>query len=293
MLRADPRVRLTDTTWRDAHQSLLATRVRTYDLPRGAGDGPPGPRSVLAGDVGGATFDVAYRFLSEDPLGAARRAAPAGPQHHVPDAGPRRQRRRLHQLPRQRGGGVHRRGGQGRAWTCSASSTRSTTSTTCRWRSRRAQKTGRMCETAICYTGDVVDPKRTKYDLKYYVELAKEIVERARTSCASRTWPASCGRGRRRCWSRRCATRSAAAAPAHARHLGQQHRLQPGGGRGGRGGHRRRGQQHGRHDPQPSLTSMAFALQGAPRDTRCRPDFEQLAAYWEPARRTTPPSSRG
>src|SRR5450432_1081090 len=68
MLRGDTRVRLTDTTWRDAHQSLLATRVRTYDLARVA------PATAhLAYDLfslemwGGATFDVAYRFLSEDP----------------------------------------------------------------------------------------------------------------------------------------------------------------------------------------------------------------------------------
>src|SRR5262249_59054548 len=41
-----------------------------------------------------------------------------------------------------------------------------------------AQRTGRVVETAICYTGDVSDPRRTKYDLKYYVELAKEVVRR-------------------------------------------------------------------------------------------------------------------
>src|SRR5499427_3347984 len=41
-----------------------------------------------------------------------------------------------------------------------------------------AQKSGRIVETVICYTGDVSDPRRTKYDLKYYVNLAKEIVRR-------------------------------------------------------------------------------------------------------------------
>ena len=41
-----------------------------------------------------------------------------------------------------------------------------------------AQKTGRIVETAICYTGDVSDPARTKYDLKYYVDMAKEICRR-------------------------------------------------------------------------------------------------------------------
>src|SRR5258708_23574175 len=41
-----------------------------------------------------------------------------------------------------------------------------------------AQKTGTIVETAICYTGDVSDPARTKYDLKYYVDMAKEVVRR-------------------------------------------------------------------------------------------------------------------
>src|SRR5260370_38432791 len=41
-----------------------------------------------------------------------------------------------------------------------------------------AQKTGKIVETAICYTGDVSDPARTKYDLKYYVDMAKEVVRR-------------------------------------------------------------------------------------------------------------------
>ena len=68
MLRADARVHLTDTTWRDAHQSLLATRVRTYDLAQIA----PATARLCPGLFslemwGGATFDVAYRFLSEDP----------------------------------------------------------------------------------------------------------------------------------------------------------------------------------------------------------------------------------
>src|SRR3954470_5853721 len=67
-LRSDKRVRLMDTTWRDAHQSLMATRLRTYDLARIAH-----ATAHLCADFfslemwGGATFDVAYRFLSEDP----------------------------------------------------------------------------------------------------------------------------------------------------------------------------------------------------------------------------------
>ena len=50
-------------------------------------------------------------------------------------------------------------------------------------------QTNMLCEAAICYTGDILDPRRSKYDLKYYVGLAKELVELAgRTSWPSRTW---------------------------------------------------------------------------------------------------------
>ena len=75
----DP-VLLTDTTFRDAHQSLLATRVRTHDLltiAEATGEGIP---ELFSSEMwGGATFDVAYRFLTEDPwkrLKLMRKAMP-------------------------------------------------------------------------------------------------------------------------------------------------------------------------------------------------------------------------
>ena len=249
MLRADPRVRLTDTTWRDAHQSLLATRVRTYDLARVA------PATAhLAHDLfslemwGGATFDVAYRFLSEDPWV------------------------RLDELRRQVPNVMFQmlvRGANAVGYTnypddvVVAFIEEAATAGIDVFRIfdalndvdnmqvaiEAAQKTGRIVETAICYTGDVADPTRTKYDLKYYVNLAQEIVKRGThllcikdmagllaAAGGDHAGQGAARRGRR------------AAPPAHARHLGQQHRLEPGGDRGRRGGHRRRGQQHGRHD---------------------------------------------
>lgn len=82
-VRRHPRVLLTDTTWRDAQQSLLATRVRTVDLANIA------PATNIAyGNAyslecwGGATFDVALRFLHEDPwkrLSTLRRLVPDVP----------------------------------------------------------------------------------------------------------------------------------------------------------------------------------------------------------------------
>ena len=62
--------------------------------------------------------------------------------------------------------------------TCSASSTRSTGCRTCSSRSRPSARPATLCEAAICYTGDILDPKRTKYNLTYYVDLAKELEKR-------------------------------------------------------------------------------------------------------------------
>ena len=183
------RVRLTDTTWRDAHQSLLATRVRTYDLARIA------PATAhLGADFfslemwGGATFDVAYRFLSEDPwlrLEELRRLVPnvmfqmlvrganaVGYTNYPDDVVGRSSRR----PPRP-------------AWTCSGSSTRSTTSTTMQVAIEAAQKTGRIVETAICYTGDVSDPRARSTTSSTTSTMAKEIVRRGTHLLASRTWP--------------------------------------------------------------------------------------------------------
>ena len=92
---------ITDTTMRDAHQSLLSTRVRTRDMLKGA----DGTAEILADCFslemwGGATFDVAYRFLHEIPLGAAGPAAGEDSQYSFPDAAARRQRRGLYQLSR-------------------------------------------------------------------------------------------------------------------------------------------------------------------------------------------------
>lgn len=67
-MRRQNNVLLTDTTFRDAHQSLLATRVRTHDLSRIAGQTEKGIPQLFSSEMwGGATFDVSYRFLTEDP----------------------------------------------------------------------------------------------------------------------------------------------------------------------------------------------------------------------------------
>ncbi|HEY8923381.1 MAG TPA: pyruvate carboxylase, partial [Polyangia bacterium] len=177
-LRSDRRVRLMDTTWRDAHQSLLATRLRTYDLSRIAH-----ATSHLLSDFfslemwGGATFDVAYRFLSEDPwrrLEELRakvpnllfqmlvRGANAVGYTNYPDDVV------VAFIEEAAAGGID----VFRIFDALNDVD------SMKVAMEAAQKSGKIVETAICYTGDVSDPTRKKFDLAYYVKMAKEIVNR-------------------------------------------------------------------------------------------------------------------
>lgn len=169
------RLLITDTTFRDAHQSLMATRVRSFDMLASA--------DALARDVpelfslemwGGATFDTAMRFLNEDPwerLRQLRAKVPnicfqmlfrganavgytnypdhivAGFVKHAADNGMDIFRifDSLNYLPN------------------------------LRVAMEAVQDTHAIAEGTLCYTGDILDPDRAKYDLKYYVRLAKEL----------------------------------------------------------------------------------------------------------------------
>lgn len=169
------RLLLTDTTFRDAHQSLMATRVRTYDLLSIA--------SYVARELpqlyslemwGGATFDVAMRFLLEDPwkrLQSLRELIPnicfqmllrasnavgytAYPDNVV---------REFIKEAADQGIDIFRIF-DSLNWMPNMQVAVEAT-----------LKTGRVCEAAICYTGDILDPAREKYSLAYYVRLAKEL----------------------------------------------------------------------------------------------------------------------
>lgn len=177
-VKAQPRVFLTDTTMRDAHQSLLATRMRTFDMVEVA------PRYArLAPELfslecwGGATFDVAMRFLHEDPwqrLAQLRAAVPnvllqmllrasnAVGYTNYPD----NVVRFFVQQAAQNGIDVFR----------VFDSLNSVDNM--RVAMDAVRETGAVCEAAICYTGDLFDPQRSKYNLAYYVKMAKEL-ERA------------------------------------------------------------------------------------------------------------------
>ena len=173
--RSQTRLLLTDTTFRDAHQSLLATRVRTYDMLRIANFISHRLHNLYSLEMwGGATFDVAMRFLHEDPwlrLRQLREAIPnicfqmllrasnavgytAYPDNAVEAF-------------------IHEAAAQGidifrifdsLNWLPNMKASM-----------EAARKTGKICEAAVCYTGDILDPRRDKYSLQYYVKMAREL----------------------------------------------------------------------------------------------------------------------
>ncbi|MGH7213199.1 MAG: pyruvate carboxylase [Tepidisphaeraceae bacterium] len=176
-VRKQKRLFLTDTTMRDAHQSLLATRVRTHDLLQVADAVAhlcPGLFSLEM--WGGATFDTSMRFLQEDPwdrLGQLRakipnilfqmllRASNAVGYTNYPD----NVVREFTRTAAEHGIDVFRIFD-----SLNATENMKVAMETVR------NETDALCEAAICYTGDILDPKRTKYQLNYYVKMAKELV---------------------------------------------------------------------------------------------------------------------
>lgn len=169
------RLLVTDTTFRDAHQSLLATRVRTHDMLRAA--------DALACDLpnlfslemwGGATFDVAMRFLYESPwerLAALRERVPnilfqmllrgsnAVGYTNYPD----NVVREFVRIAAREGIDVFRIFDSLNYVPAMVPAIQA------------VREAGAIAEAAICYTADLFDPSRRKYDLGYYVRLAKEL----------------------------------------------------------------------------------------------------------------------
>ena len=169
------RVLVTDTTFRDAHQSLLATRVRTYDLLATAPAVARRLSNLFSVEMwGGATFDSALRFLYEDPwerLGLLRKAIPnicfqmllrasnAVGYTSYPD-----------NVVREFTIEAARQGIDVFRIFDSLNDVRNM-----QVAMDAVQGTGTICEPAICYTGDIWDPARPKYSLNYYVDLASRL----------------------------------------------------------------------------------------------------------------------
>jgi pyruvate carboxylase len=175
-LSSEKKIHYTDTTYRDAHQSLLATRVRTIDMLRVASSFAQNFPQTFSMEVwGGATFDVCMRFLYEDPwkrLDLLRQAIPnillqmllrganavgykAYPDNLVEDF-------------------------VVKSWEHGIDLFRIFDSLN--WMPNMEKsieavrnKTKGLAEVAMCYTGDIQDHGRTKYTLDYYKQFAKDI----------------------------------------------------------------------------------------------------------------------
>ena len=169
---------MTDTTFRDAHQSLFATRLRTFDLLRVAPHQAHALPQMLSVECwGGATFDVALRFLHEDPwerLAALRERMPNQClQMLLRGAQPAR----LRALPRATWCAPSCTRRRRPASTSSASSTRSNNVEPMRVAIETTLEAGAVAEARLCYTGDLSDPGETTYTLDYYLRIAEQLVE--------------------------------------------------------------------------------------------------------------------
>lgn len=166
---------LTDTTFRDAHQSLIATRVRTKDMVKIAEATANYGKDLFSLEMwGGATYDVAYRFLRESPwrrLEALRKKIPnllfqmlirgsnAVGYTNYPD----NVIRTFIDEASNKGIDVFRIF-DSLNWLRGMEVALD-----------EVLKTGKIAEMCLCYTGDILDTRRDKYSLKYYVDLAKEM----------------------------------------------------------------------------------------------------------------------
>jgi pyruvate carboxylase len=176
-IRNSKEVLFTDTTLRDAHQSLLATRLRTHDMLKISDTYAKHMNSLFSLEMwGGATFDVAYRFLKESPWDRLRllrervpnilfqmllRASNAVGYTNYPD----NVVKEFIKQASDSGMDVFR------IFDCF------------NWTEQMipaieaVKNNGRIAEAAICYTGDIENPAKVKYSLKYYTGLAKELAE--------------------------------------------------------------------------------------------------------------------
>ncbi|WP_027963066.1 pyruvate carboxylase [Halalkalibacillus halophilus] len=174
-LKEQKEVLLTDTTFRDAHQSLLATRVRTKDLEQIAEPTAKLLPNLFSVEMwGGATFDVSYRFLRENPWERLHKL-----REKMPNV--------LFQMLLRASNAVGYKNYPDNVIDEFVSHSAEAGIDVFRifdslnWVEgmkpaiEAVRKVNKVAEASICYTGDILDPERTKYDLDYYVNLAKEL----------------------------------------------------------------------------------------------------------------------
>ena len=173
--RKEKRLLITDTTFRDAHQSLMATRVRTYDLLATAGAIAQRLPNLFSLEMwGGATFDTAMRFLHEDPWQRLREL-----RERVPNI--------CFQMLLRGSNAVGYTSYADNVIVAFVSEAHAqgidifrifdslNSIENMRVSIDAVLETGAVCEPAICYTGDIFDKSRPKYSLKYYVTMAKQL----------------------------------------------------------------------------------------------------------------------
>lgn len=175
-LKETKAIQYTDTTFRDAHQSLLATRVRTKDMLAVAeGFAYNHPQTFSMEVWGGATFDVALRFLHECPwkrLQMLRKAIPnimlqmliRGSNAIGYTAYPDNLVEKFIEKSWENGIDVFRIF-DSLNWVDSMKVSINTV----------RERTGGLAEVCLCYTGDILDKSKTKYTLQYYLDLARQL----------------------------------------------------------------------------------------------------------------------
>ncbi|AUN13419.1 pyruvate carboxylase [Paraclostridium sordellii] len=176
-IKNEKKLLLTDTTMRDAHQSLLATRLRSYDLLKVAKPTNEYMKDLFSLEMwGGATYDVAYRFLKESPWIRLEKL-----REEIPNI--------MFQMLFRASNGVGYKNYPDNVikeflkesankgidifrifdslnWVENMKPSIYT-----------ALETGKIVESTICYTGDILDSSRSKYNLEYYIKMAKQLEE--------------------------------------------------------------------------------------------------------------------
>ena len=174
-LRDQKSLLITDTTMRDAHQSLLATRLRTYDMLQIAEYYARNASELFSLEMwGGATFDTSMRFLKESPWSRLTQM-----REQVPNI--------LFQMLLRASNAVGYTNYPDNVVKIFVKEAADAGVDVFRvfdalnWvenmqvAMEAVVETGAICEASICYTGDIQNPSRQKYDLKYYVDLAKQL----------------------------------------------------------------------------------------------------------------------
>ncbi|WKN30270.1 pyruvate carboxylase [Porifericola rhodea] len=175
-LKQEKKIQYTDTTFRDAHQSLLATRMRSLDMLKVAESFAKHHPQVFSMEVwGGATFDVSMRFLHEDPwerLQKIRAAVPnillqmllRGSNAVGYKAYPDNLIEKFIEKAAENGIDIFRVFDSLNWVTAMKTSLRTI-----------RERTNALAEAAICYTGDLMSPDNKKYTLQYYLDLARQL----------------------------------------------------------------------------------------------------------------------